>query len=510
MFALAILGRAQPAIRQNGVVNSASRIPPGLAGGAIARGALFTIYGVRFGSPGPVQVTVSAAGRSVEAQILSTTADRIDAKMPASAPLGNAALTVTVDGMQTAPFLIEIAAENPGLFSRNRLGWGPGRIENIASGKRSDNSILNPARAGQRVALFGTGFGNEAGITVLVGARATKAARSAASGNTDKIEFSVPTDVAAGCYVPVYVLASPVRASNVVTISIRDGAGPCRRDPMPVLDAGTVGVAVVSRTRIRPRNETADSIDDEAVVAFASASDRPLSPLLLLPPPGTCTAYTSTLQDDAALPNSISSALASLIAGRGLDAGPQLTIRGAGQSRQVIRVNSVPGYYRGRLGQSGPNTSRRASPLFLDPGEFTVAGLSGKDVGTFNAAFAAPLPFEWNDDDSLPAIDRSRPLALHWREAPRGSLIVILATNLDQVTTATGTSLCVADGGAGRFTIPPAILANLPASKDTPGARHDQLLLSSIAGQPAAIHASGLENSAVVALYTIGRFVRYR
>jgi uncharacterized protein (TIGR03437 family) len=505
VFALAILGRAQPAIRQNGVVNSASRIPPGLAGGAIARGALFTIHGVRFGSPGPVQLTVSAGGKSMEAQILSTTAERIDAKMPASASLGSAALTVTVDGMQTAPFLIEIAQENPGLFSRNGLGWGPGRIQNIAFGKRSDNSILNPARTRQRVALFGTGFGNQASVTVVVGGHAVKTAV-----NSDKIEFSIPTDAPEGCYVPVYVLASPVRASNVVTISIRDGAGPCRRDPMPVLEDRTVGVAVVSRTRIRARNATADSIDDEAVVAFASAGDRPLSPLLLLPPPGTCTAYTSTLQDDAALPNSISSALASLIASRGLDAGPQLTIRGAGQSRQVIRINSVPGYYRGRLGQSGPNTSRRASPLFLNPGEFTVAGLGGKDIGSFNAGFAAPLSFEWNDDDSLPAIDRSHPLVLKWREAPRGSRIVILATNLDQATTATGTSLCVADGGAGRFTIPPAILANLPASKDTPGARRDQLLLSSIAAQPVAIQASGLEHGVVVALYTIGRFVRYR
>jgi hypothetical protein len=148
--------------------------------------------------------------------------------------------------------------------------------------------------------------------------------------------------------------------------------------------------------------------------------------------------------------------------------------------------------------------------LFLNPGEFTVAGLGGKDIGNFNAGFAAPLPFEWNDDDSLPAIDRSRPLVLHWRGAPRGNRIVILATNLDQVSTATGTSLCVADGGAGQFTIPPAILANLPASKDTPGARHDQLLLSSIEAQPVTIHASGLENGAVVALYSIGRFVRYR
>ncbi len=510
MFALAACAVAQPAIRQNGVINSASRIPPALAGGSIARGALFTIYGVRFGSLAQVRVTVSAGASSLEARILSTSAERIDAEMPQSAPLGDAAITVTVAGISSKPFPIEIAAENPGLFSRNGLGWGPGRIENIGSGGRSDNSISNPAQARQRVALFGTGFGNAASITVVVGGRAMQIARHGARQGTEQIDFPIPRDVPEGCYVPVYVLASPARASNVVTISIRDGAGPCRQGAVPLFDAGTIGVAVVTRTSIRMKDENADSVNDEAALTFAMGDQPAPSPLLLLPPPGTCTAYTGSLQDDAALPNSISAGLASLMAGRGLDAGAQFTIRGAGQSRQVIQVNGVPGYYRGRLGQSGPNASRRAPPLFLHAGEFNLAGLGGKDVGPFDAGFSMPPSFEWSNRDALGTIDRGLPLALRWRDTARGGLIVILATNVDQISTASGTSLCVADAAAGRFTIPPAILANLPPSKEMPGVRYDRLVLSSIAARPAAIHASGVRNGAVVALYTIGSFVRYR
>jgi uncharacterized protein (TIGR03437 family) len=509
VFGLAMAAQAQPGIRQNGVVNSASRIPPTLAGGAIARGALFTIYGVRLGSPGHSQVTVLSGGKVVEARILSSTAEQIDAEMPPRAPLGAATLIVKADGQESAPFPLEIASENPGLFSRNGQGWGPGRIENS---NRSDNSTSNPAQPRGRVTLFGTGFGNSTGITVIVGGRAIKLARSGAIRSEEKIEFSIPANAPEGCYVPVYVLASPVRASNVVTMSIHSGTGPCRPGPVPLLDAGAIGVAIVSRTRMKPKGESADTTADEAAVTFASKDNRPvLSPILLLPPAGTCTAYTSSFQADAVLPNSISAALVSLLAGHGLDAGSQLTITSAGQSRNVVRVNGVPGYYRGGLGQAGPAARKRAPPLFLGPGDLILAGSGGRDVGAFNVRFSGPVPFEWTDRDSLGAIDRARPQAVHWKNESRDRLIVILATNVDQITTAIGTCLCVADASAGEFAIPPAMLANVPASQDIGGIPYDQLYLSSIpAGPPPPIQAKGLQSGAVFSLYTVGKLVQYR
>ena len=49
---------APPGIGQNGVVNAASRIPPTLTGGDLARGARITISGVRLGSAGHTIVTL--------------------------------------------------------------------------------------------------------------------------------------------------------------------------------------------------------------------------------------------------------------------------------------------------------------------------------------------------------------------------------------------------------------------------------------------------------------------
>ena len=87
--------------------------------------------------------------------------------------------------------------------------------------------------------------------------------------------------------------------------------------------------------------------------------------------------------------------------------------------------------------------------------------------------------------------------------------MVILATNMDQLTTAIGTCLCVAKSDAGGFTIPAALLANVPESRNLGGVPPDQFYLSSMgAGLPLPI--TGLERSALFSLYTIGRFVEYR
>jgi hypothetical protein len=261
---------------------------------------------------------------------------------------------------------------------------------------------------------------------------------------------------------------------------------------------------------MKSRRDNVDSTDDEAAVTFASKDALPvLSPLLLLPPPGTCTAYTGSLQDDAVLPNSISGALISLIRNRGLDAGPQLTARGAGQTRVVFSENGVNGYYRARLGQAGPAASRRAPALFLEPGEVMLAGPGGSDIGAFEVRFAAPTPFEWTNREALAVVERARGLTLRWRGA--SGLVVILANNVDQLTTASGTCLCVERASAGVFTIPSAMLANLPISRDLPGVSLDRLYVSSfLEGAAAEIRAAGLDRGVALSLYAIGRAIPYR
>src|ERR1017187_3431363 len=92
---------APPAIAPGGIVNAASRLPASLRGGAIARGARFTIPGVRLGpdigvrgseSEPPakladVSVRIAQRDAAADAGLLLVSATRIDAWMPENGPL---------------------------------------------------------------------------------------------------------------------------------------------------------------------------------------------------------------------------------------------------------------------------------------------------------------------------------------------------------------------------------------------------------------------------------------
>jgi hypothetical protein len=251
-------------------------------------------------------------------------------------------------------------------------------------------------------------------------------------------------------------------------------------------------------------------VTDEAAIAFAVNDHEQLpSPLPLLPPPGTCTAYTGSFQAETVGLNSVSAALMSQIAGRGLDAGPGIKLSRELESRTISRERGAAGYYRGRLGIGGANVNPRARALILDPGDYALAGTGGTDVGAFRAIFSMGPPFEWSNREESAVVDRRRPLSVEWRDAPDG-VMIILATNTDQMTTATGTCLCVARSSTGHFVIPSSLLANLPVSVDTGTPLYDRLYLASMSARKEAIQASGLSRGSIVSLNIVGRFVSYR
>jgi hypothetical protein len=263
---------------------------------------------------------------------------------------------------------------------------------------------------------------------------------------------------------------------------------------------------------MRVHRENKDTVTDEAAVAFAvNEHEQVSSPLPLLPPPGTCTAYTGSFQAETAGLNSVSAVLMSQIAGRGLDAGPGIKLSRDLESRTISRERGAAGYYRGRLGVGGANVNPRARGLILDPGDYALVGTGGAEVGAFRAIFPIGPSFEWSNREESGVVDRGRPLSLEWHDASTDRVMIILATNTDRVTTATGTCLCVANSGAGHFVIPSSLLGNLPASVDTGTPLYDRLYLASMSARKgSAIQASGLSRGSIVSLNIVGRFVSYR
>jgi uncharacterized protein (TIGR03437 family) len=489
---------AQPAIGQNGVVNRASQIPPTLRGGSIARGAAFTIYGVRFGSAATVSLR---SGQTVSPiRVLAVEPQKIDALMPDSASLGAATLVIKAGRSASKPFPVEVADSNPGIFSQNKRGWGPGQIENIEpGGKRTLNSTENPAQPGQRAAMRISGLGRAAAAVLVVGSRTVNAVLdpSISQFGEQEISFAIPNDVPTGCFVPVYLKAAPMRASNVVTMAVRSGSGRCDPGPVPLLEQKRVGLAVL--TRVAMMIEREETISDGLGALFSvSGGSAGLSPLRLLPPPGTCTAYTGSFQGVDTFPVSIAAMLITELGGEGLNAGPRLTVARGNQRRDVPSDRAAPGFYRGEL-----------EPRLLDPGKLILSSVGGMDIGPFRVAVDGPAPFEWIDRNERRSVDHTQPLTLHWRGQASDQWTIILARNVDQITTANATCLCIAPLNATHFEMPAALLANVPASVEAPSVSYDQLFVASLSARSTPIAAAGIGAGAVFSLYATGRLVRY-
>ena len=230
-----------PAISQNGVMNAATHIPATLPGGEIALGARFLIQGVRLAAnASDVHVLLHHASQLLEIPVIGANSFEIDARMPATAPLGAANLVVETSEGPSKPFAVSVASSQLGLFSANGRGWGRGKIENLdGRGHPSPNALTNPARAGQMAAILATGLGGARRVEILIGGRPQLASsiQKDVDPGVERIRFRLPTDAPRGCFVPLYARTEAGRVSNVVTMAIAAPGADCTQ-MLPLRSAG--------------------------------------------------------------------------------------------------------------------------------------------------------------------------------------------------------------------------------------------------------------------------------
>jgi hypothetical protein len=202
--------------------------------------------------------------------------------------------------------------------------------------------------------------------------------------------------------------------------------------------------------------------------------------MLSFPPPGTCTAQERITHLRGML---TTLSPLDLIEGTPLDAGEQLTFRGAHDMRRVGKPQGSPNTYGGVLGGNSPVPTAHTFPLFLRPGTYRVSG-DGPGTGAFEAQVEALKPVRWTDRARIASVDRSRGVTVHWAAARKDSFVLIAAVNADNDTGALGRALCVAPAQPGRFTIPPAVLTNLPPTKPGPGLPLHTLWIIEVPGRP--------------------------
>ena len=237
-----------PLVAPGGIVNAASG-----ASGSIAQGSMFSIYGTSLGpapvsasyplpvSFGGVSVQIAAGGNQYSAFLQFVSPSQINAILPSNVPAGSAQLTVAFNGAAGQPVSFNVVPAQPGIFFQPP---GAAVAQNVAGPTSYPlNTSASPAKPGQIVILWGTGFGlvdlpdnaapgptqSPVPVAITVGgvpAQPSYAGRAPAVAAVDNLYFVVPPGVPYGCQVPVVVTAGGTVA-NPVYIAITPDGSPC-------------------------------------------------------------------------------------------------------------------------------------------------------------------------------------------------------------------------------------------------------------------------------------------
>jgi uncharacterized protein (TIGR03437 family) len=493
-----IFAAEPPAIRRQGVVNSASQWPMAV-GGVIARGSLVSIYGIRFAAGIPAnRVTIETGGRLVSLTVVHAEPQRLDAWIPPDAALGAGRLTVTSSGLKSASEPITILKTGAGLFSSNGLGWGPARSENAPG---------NSVAPGGRIVLEATGLVPAEPPEIRVGntvARVLSVRAARAPNYIAKVAVQVPIDAPEGCYVPVYARFHGAPTSNTVTVSVHKGGGSCigaPDNPASGWQGGKTAVLLLSRTVRRTLEVPQERIDDELNAAFLDvpADKAQASPLLLLPPRGSCATYAGTLDASTPAGASVWTLLFGSIRGDSLNAGASLALRNQSVQLRVPMVSGAAGFYRRKL---SPDSNRGSflRRLTLDSGRLVIAGSGGAQVGPFAAAMGEVHVFTVSNPPPDPIV-RPRDVLVEWSASNAEATMAVMVYGADANLNVAGLTYCNAPIAAGRFTIPAELLTNLPAGQS-------ELVMATWVGRAVNPAPSGIGRMMTLTVYTRASQVR--
>jgi uncharacterized protein (TIGR03437 family) len=497
-----------PIVNPGGIVNSASFISANLPAGSIAQGSFFSIFGNNLGPANPgmkassyplgtnlggVSVKVTQGATSVDAIPLFVAQYQINAVMPSNTPTGTVQVTVSYNGLSSAPAPVQVVVANFGSYTVSG-GRGPGIVQNFVSGTQTPLNMTSVTAApGDTVILWGTGLGPlpggasdtlpaaggslPASVQVLLGNATISpayAGRAPGLSGVDQIDFQLPTNVTLGCYVPLQVVVNG-NASNTVTMAINNNRQPCSdASPFsaPSRSGGknaSIALARLSYTEPASASKIGNGTVDVAMGTFNQSpgtGDLGFSLFASLPPINTCTYYNNVGSLNGLLGGQVPS---SANAATPLDAGPTITVKGPNGTQRVAYADSSAQVspYLGVLGTGGGWTALGLGPStpFLDPGSYTVTGLGGKDVGPFQYTMQIPSGATWTNRDSITAVDRSKGLTILWSGGTSSTqLVAIIGFSSNPATNVSGGFACLSDMAPQSFTVPASFLANLPAT----------------------------------------------
>jgi uncharacterized protein (TIGR03437 family) len=463
-----------------GVVNAASWLPPGLPNSGIAQGAVFTLTGTGLGPStlqevsgyplpteaglGGTTITITTGDTAVFGIMVYTLSTQVAAILPSSTPVGPGILKLSYRGASST-IAIQVVAASFGTSALNEGGSGPAVITDPSY---TPITYVNAAHPGDTLILWGTGLGATTGdetepppagvnldvgeVQVLVGNQLVTpefAGRSSSPG-LDQINFVVPAGIPPACKMTIAVIVHGV-TGNVTSTSIAPAGQTTCGDTFNALttanlqeamSTGSLNIAGVSLTNV-------NSLGDVFTGLFGSFTLNTLVRSYggtLGPSIGNCLVY----ENYGALPVSTDPVHATPLA-----AGPQLMVTGPSGKKTVDATST--GFYQ--------ETLATASPFFIAPGNFTVTNGAGEPtVPAFTWDLTLPAPVV---PTNIPAsFNPAQDLTLTWTGGSAFPVAIIYGFGAALLTSFTEFSwaelICTADGSAGTFTIPSALLSLFP------------------------------------------------
>lgn len=482
-------GGTGPAITE--VQNNYSYISPGLPNYGISPGTLFIVKGTGLAAAGTVPVLWNLAsgplpisspnsnGTSISVTVNGTTVTpgiyyispgQVAAVLPSSTPLGTGAMTVTFNGQASNTIQFPVVQSALGFDTLGGTGSGQAVAQDAGFNLFS---AINSSSPGQAIILWGSGVGADVSnddrtyplkqnnltnvpLTIYIGGIAAQIAYQGRSQfpGVDQVVVTIPPGISVGCNVSVTAVSGSI-VSNVVTIPVAQGGGPCS-DPasgtnpsalQALSGKGSVNIGSLSihqTTEISPASGTTTGYGaGGAFYRYTVASLLAAAASGSVPSIGSCLVY-ATAQPATR--------------GVGLDAGV-ISIAGPGVQMNVTAIPSQPGTYD------------VITPELTVAGTYTFTnGNGGNDVGTFSVPVNFATPLVWTNQVSTSTVNRSAGQTITWTGGAPNSYVGIQAQSV--IATANGaaaaTVSCYAEVGQGHFTIPSwALLALPPNNKGT-------------------------------------------
>jgi uncharacterized protein (TIGR03437 family) len=471
------------------VLNNYGLIPPGFINSGIAPGTLFIIQGYGLASASAVSslesttggavlpttlngasVSVTVGGVTVVPAFYYAENIQLALVLPSGTPIGQGTVTVTYNGQTSAPFSFNVVASAPGFAAYYGTGSGLAHAQDLNYGYFNYGNSIPPNTT---IRLIGSGLGADPNPTrdtqyvtpsavdaidalahVYVGGIDAAIVYQGPEGfpGLDEIDITVPAGTPTGCFISVVGVTASGVPTNFLTLPI--GTGECQDS------LGYTGSAITS-------------LIGNATVNFGSVS------IVYNPPPASSpsgtqpsTGVSAEFLSESGTSFGTSGALVSVgscIVGESPSSNTATASSSTPLNAGTITVNDPNGVAAVTLASGGPGLYGIQLPTgFLTQagGAFSItatAGAPAPAVGAFNTSVTFPTPLlNWTNQATGATIVRSQGVTLNWSGGEPGTYVFISGSSSSGL--AASYFVCFAPVAAGTFTVPPYVLAALPAS----------------------------------------------